>query len=78
MINKRAVGIVNVLMTGFIPVRYPRLRSHPPARCNTELLLEPENYCVVSDYHSLAQQCCFAGALEVTRVEQMAQFPQSF
>lgn len=42
------------------------------------LLLEPENYTVVSDYHSPVQQPCFSGALKVTRVEQMAQFPQSF
>lgn len=42
------------------------------------LLLEPENYTVVSDYHSPVQQPCFCGALKVTRVEQMAQFPQWF
>ena len=33
---------------------------------------------MVSDYHSPVQQPCFSGALKVTRVEQMAQFPQSF
>lgn len=33
---------------------------------------------MVSVYHSPVQQPCFSGALKVTRVEQMAQFPQSF
>lgn len=44
----------------------------------SNLLFEPENYSVVSDYHSPVQQPHFSGALKVTRVEQMAQFPQSF
>lgn len=42
------------------------------------LLSEPENYTVDSDYHSPVQQPGFSGALKVTRVEQMARFPQSF
>lgn len=33
---------------------------------------------MVSDYHSPVQQPSFSGALKVTRVEQMAQFPQLF
>lgn len=45
---------------------------------NLSLLLELENYSADSDYHSPVQQPCFSGALKVTRVEQMAQFPQSF
>jgi len=55
-------------MTSFIPA----------GGGNLHLLLETENYCVVSDYHSPVQQSCFAGALQVTGGEQMAQFPQSF
>lgn len=45
---------------------------------NLDLLFEAENYSVVSDYHSPVQQPSFSGALKVTRVEQMAQFPQLF
>ncbi len=65
-------------MISVIPIRYARTRAHLPVCSNLNLLLEPENYSVVSDYHSPVQQPCFSGALKVTRVEQMAQFPQSF
>lgn len=76
--NKWAVDIVNVLMISVIPIRYARSRARLPVCSNLNLMLEPENYSVVSDYHSPVQQPCFSGALKVTRVEQMAQFPQSF
>lgn len=59
-----------------IAVRHACTRAHLAACGN--LLCEPENYSVVADYHSPAQQPHFSGALKVTRVEQMAQFPQSF
>lgn len=45
---------------------------------NLSLYLEAENCSVVSDYHPPVQQSCLSGALKLTRVEQMAQFSQSF
>lgn len=43
-----------------------------------EKKIKVQNYSGACDYHSPVQQPCFSGALKVTRVEQMAQFPQSF
>lgn len=76
--NKWAVSIENLLMISVITVRYACIGAHLPMCSNMNLLLEPENYSVLSDYHSPVQQPRFSGALKVTRVEQMAQFPQSF
>lgn len=55
-----------------------RIFLHLRVCSNLNLLLEPKNYTVVSDYHSPVQQPGFSGALKVTRVEQMARFLQSF
>lgn len=76
LIEKRACGGRDALVACAIAVRHACTRAHLAVCSN--LLCEPENYSVASDDHSPAQQPHFSGALKVTRVEQMAQFPQSF
>lgn len=76
LIEKWAFGGCNALVACVIAIRHACTHAHLTVCSN--LLCEPENYSVVSDYHSPAQQPHFSGALKVTRVEQMAQFPQSF
>lgn len=71
-----AFGIVNTLMICFIFIRNAYTHAHLPVCSN--LLSEPENYSVVSDYRSPVWQPHFSGTLKVTTVEQMAQFPQPF
>lgn len=76
LIENWAFGGCDALVACVIAVRHACTCAHLAVCSN--LWCEPENYSVVSDYHFPAQQPHFSGALKVTRVEQMAQFPQSF